>query len=48
MSDLFIIPQNEVETIGQENSIYGFPLVKSIKIISSELKRLCDIYKIYL
>lgn len=47
MSDLFIIPQNEVETIGQENSIYGFPLVKSIKIISDELKRLCGEYKIY-
>lgn len=47
MSDLFIIPQDEVEQIGQENSIYGFPLVKSIKIISDELQRISEIYKIY-
>lgn len=47
MSDLFSIPQHEVEKIGQENSIYGFPLVKSIKIISDELQKICDTYKIY-
>ena len=47
MSELFIIPQDEVQKIGQENSIYGFPLVKSIKIISDELKKYCDEYKIY-
>lgn len=39
--DIFEIPAKEVETIGLENAIYGFPVPKAVATMGEVLMKLC-------
>jgi tryptophanyl-tRNA synthetase len=36
-NNIFIIPDEEIEIIGEENQIYGYPLLTGLKVLSNEI-----------
>lgn len=44
--NIFIIPEEEIEEIGEENQIYGFPIFSGLKTLSTEITNVCKFQKI--
>lgn len=45
-NNIFVIPQEEIEIIGRENQIYGFPLISGLKNLTNEITKIRKYYKI--
>ena len=48
--NIFVIPREEIEMIGEENQTYGFPIVSGLKVLSTEINKIikyCKIEYIY-
>ena len=46
MKNIFIIPQHEINEIGEENSIYGFPIISGLNTLANEINIISTHYKI--
>jgi hypothetical protein len=46
MNNIFIIPQEEIEIIGRENQIYGYPITSGLKKLTEEIIKIRKYYKI--
>jgi hypothetical protein len=44
--NIFLIPDEEIEIIGEENQIYGFPLISGLKMLSNEIINVSKYQKI--
>jgi len=45
-NNIFIIPDEEIEIIGEENQIYGFPILSGLKTLSNEITKISKFQKI--
>ena len=45
-NNIFIIPDKEIEIIGEENQIYGFPILSGLKTLSNEIINITKYKKI--
>ena len=44
--NIFIIPENEIKLIGEENQIYGFPIVSGLKTLAGEINNIFKFYRL--
>lgn len=44
--NIFVIPEEEIEIIGEENQIYGFPILTGLKTLSNEIINISRFQKI--
>jgi hypothetical protein len=44
--NIFVIPENEIKLIGEENQIYGFPITSGLNTLSNEINNISKFYKI--
>jgi hypothetical protein len=44
--NIFVIPQEEIIKIGEENQIYGFVILSGLKVITNEINNITKYYKI--